>query len=162
MIQWFDRPDDSIVDVALTRCAITGLAHGILGLASSLLHFAFDLLTRIALGGAGDVVHFALGLLDFPSNSVFCTHDGLLWLEVSGAEAKGGPNRIRESDAGTTGTSYTNCPPLRHFTATGTPPFLADSYMARMIATALRASGPLVGASSPRSQASRIDRTFWK
>src|SRR4051794_21876170 len=47
-----------------------------------------------------------------------------------------------------------------HFTSTAAPPFRADSYMARMIATALRASGPHVSASRFSSQAVRMACMF--
>jgi hypothetical protein len=44
--------------------------------------------------------------------------------------------------------------PRAYRTSTGVPFFLADSYMAWMIATALRASGPQVSASRSLAQAS--------
>jgi hypothetical protein len=56
-----------------------GAADGFLGFTDAFLDFAFDLLAGVAGDGSGDVVGFALDLLDLSCGNVFASHDDLLY-----------------------------------------------------------------------------------
>jgi hypothetical protein len=55
-----------------------GAAEGFLGFADAFLDFAFDLLSGVAAGGAGDVVGLSFDLFDFACGNVFAGHNDLL------------------------------------------------------------------------------------
>jgi hypothetical protein len=55
-----------------------GFAEGFLGFANAFLNFAFDLSAGVSGGGSGDVVGFALDLVDFSGGDIFTGHFQLL------------------------------------------------------------------------------------
>src|SRR4051794_187627 len=62
----------------LLRVLLGHPPHGFLGFARALLQFALDLLSRVATGGADDVIGFAFELLGLAGGDIFTAHMFLL------------------------------------------------------------------------------------
>lgn len=60
-----------------------GFAKLLLNLADAFLHLSLDLLRRVALDRAGDVVDFAFNLFSLSRCNIFTSHDGLLEMRVN-------------------------------------------------------------------------------
>src|SRR6266850_180872 len=65
------------------RLILRHLPGRFLNLADTLLDFPLNLLSRVALDGAGNVVGFAFEFLGFTSGNIFASHRNLQWLRTA-------------------------------------------------------------------------------